>query len=209
MCGSDICIPYNKWCQSINYEEYSLSYIKYLKTCPELVRTYHSDRLCQNATFWKDRGDEERCTGNNPGQIKPPLEQSQGREPRAVFSVIPCSGVSETSSCRDNSNVVCDQNSDACTSNLTTYCDNSEICIHHSLECDGYIHCPDGSDEEETKCQACPRSFGYPTDKLKVAMSFVEWGSTARNLIAQQSIGQHFWQEINCATQNLSTARIK
>jgi hypothetical protein len=36
-----------------------------------------------------------------------------------------------------------------------------------------------------------------------------EWGWTARNLIAQQSIGQHFWQEINCSTQNLSTARIQ
>jgi hypothetical protein len=26
-----------------------------------------------------------------------------------------------------------------------------------------------------------------------------EWGRTARNLIARQSIGQHFWQEINCS----------
>ncbi len=33
-----------------------------------------------------------------------------------------------------------------------------------------------------------------------------EWVSTAQNLIARQSIGQHFWQEINCSTQNLSTA---
>jgi hypothetical protein len=33
-----------------------------------------------------------------------------------------------------------------------------------------------------------------------------EWGSTARNLIAQQSFARHFWQEINCSTQNLSTA---
>jgi hypothetical protein len=38
--------------------------------------------------------------------------------------------------------------------------------------------------------------------------NFFEWGSTARNLIAQQSIGWHFWQEINCKTQNLSTAQI-
>ena len=35
-----------------------------------------------------------------------------------------------------------------------------------------------------------------------------EWGWAARNLIAQQSIGWHFWQEINCKTQNLSTAEI-
>jgi hypothetical protein len=36
-----------------------------------------------------------------------------------------------------------------------------------------------------------------------------QWGWTARNSIAQQSTGQHFWQEINCLTQNLSTARIE
>ncbi len=36
-----------------------------------------------------------------------------------------------------------------------------------------------------------------------------EWVSTARNLITWQSIGRHFWQEINCSTQNLSTARIQ
>ncbi len=37
----------------------------------------------------------------------------------------------------------------------------------------------------------------------------LEWGLTAWNSIAQQLIGWHFWQEINCSTQNLSTARIQ
>ncbi len=36
-----------------------------------------------------------------------------------------------------------------------------------------------------------------------------EWGWTARNLNARQSIGRHFWQEINCSTQILPTARIQ
>ncbi len=36
-----------------------------------------------------------------------------------------------------------------------------------------------------------------------------ERGSTARNLIARQSFARHFWQEINCSTQNLLTARIQ
>ncbi len=36
-----------------------------------------------------------------------------------------------------------------------------------------------------------------------------EWVSTAQNSIARQSIGQHFWQEINSSTQNFSTAWIK
>jgi hypothetical protein len=35
------------------------------------------------------------------------------------------------------------------------------------------------------------------------------WVSTAQNLIARQSIGQHFWQEINCSTQNFPTAQIE
>ncbi len=37
----------------------------------------------------------------------------------------------------------------------------------------------------------------------------IEWGSTARNSIARQPFARHFWQEINCSTQNLSTARIQ
>ncbi len=45
-----------------------------------------------------------------------------------------------------------------------------------------------------------------------VALKFtiqLEWGWTAQNSIARQSFARHFWQEINCSTQNLSTARIQ
>ena len=42
-----------------------------------------------------------------------------------------------------------------------------------------------------------------------LSKGIIEWVSTARNLIARQSIGQHFWQEINCSTQNFSTAQIE
>jgi hypothetical protein len=48
--------------------------------------------------------------------------------------------------------------------------------------------------------------FDQKWEKKKILF---EWGSTAQNLIARQSIGQHFWQEINCSTQNFSTAQIK
>ncbi len=34
-----------------------------------------------------------------------------------------------------------------------------------------------------------------------------EWGWTARNSIARQSFARHFWQQINCSIQNLSTAQ--
>ncbi len=38
---------------------------------------------------------------------------------------------------------------------------------------------------------------------------FYEWGWTAWNSIARQSFARHFWQQINCSTQNWSTARIQ
>ncbi len=47
----------------------------------------------------------------------------------------------------------------------------------------------------------------YLHSLINVENSYNEWGSTARNLIARQSFARHFWQEINCSTQNLSTAR--
>ncbi len=168
LCGTEICIKYNRWCQIFDTEtQYSKSYNEYLKTCPGLVRTFNSERLCQNATFWKYRDRSNRCKGNNPGQINPGKGRAVGRQFRALFSVDSCLG-HFGSTCRDNSDVVCEPKSKACTSNLTKFCDSKETCIHHTLECDGYIHCSDGSDEEETKCQACPRDFGYPADKLKV-----------------------------------------
>ncbi len=40
-------------------------------------------------------------------------------------------------------------------------------------------------------------------------MDQFEWGWTARNAIARQSVARHFWQQINCSTQILSTARIQ
>jgi hypothetical protein len=138
------------------------------------VRTFNSDRLCQNATFWKHREVSERCKGNNPGQLKSgPGEKEERKdyyesdesEEELEFS---CTFGAEII-CKDNSEVVCEESSEACFTRQTKLCDNNETCIHHTLECDGYIQCPDGSDEEETKCKACPRDFGYPEDKLKIA----------------------------------------
>jgi len=45
--------------------------------------------------------------------------------------------------------------------------------------------------------------------QLNLTKKTNEWRWTAQNLIARQSIGRHFWQEINCLTQNLSTALIQ
>ncbi len=131
------------------------------------MKTFNSDRLCQNATFWKDRGNEKRCKGNTPGQINPGPNRNSVRETRSYSYINPCND-NFGMTCRDNSEVVCEKTSIACTSNLTKFCDSKETCVHHTLECDGYIQCPDGSDEEETKCKVCPRDFGYPANKLKV-----------------------------------------
>ncbi len=135
------------------------------------MKTFNSARLCQNATFWKHREVSERCTGNNPGQLKSGPGSGEERKDYYAFEVTEkeysCNFGAEII-CRDNSEVVCEESSEACFTSQTKLCDNNETCIHHTLECDGYIHCSDGSDEEETKCKACPRDFGFPEDKLKV-----------------------------------------
>jgi hypothetical protein len=54
------------------------------------------------------------------------------------------------------------------------------------------------------------RHFDHKIETPKsIITNFDEWGWTAQNLIAQQLFARHFWQEINCSTQNLSTARIQ
>ena len=45
--------------------------------------------------------------------------------------------------------------------------------------------------------------------KLIKIPNFLEWGWTARNSIARQSFARHFWQQMNCSAQNLSTAQIQ
>jgi len=38
-----------------------------------------------------------------------------------------------------------------------TFCKDNTTCIHNSLICDGYVQCPDGSDEgHEASCDRCP-----------------------------------------------------
>ncbi len=56
--------------------------------------------------------------------------------------------------------------------------------------------------------------WNYPWKNFQIKIDspvliLQEWGWTARNSIARQSFARHFWQQINCSTQNLSTARIQ
>ncbi len=53
------------------------------------------------------------------------------------------------------------------------------------------------------------KKIPFPVLPIRFLCKLYERGWTARNLIARQSIGRHFWQEINCSTQNLSTDRIQ
>ena len=119
-------------------------YSTLIKTCPELVRTFQSERLCQNETFWSNRTcTKGRCKGNYPGQCAT-NEIFSGRSKRAVSQSNPC--VDLKGICRDRSQVICDINKlfgrIVCNSNSTLLCANNETCIHRSLVCDGYVHCP-------------------------------------------------------------------
>ncbi len=60
----------------------------------------------------------------------------------------------------------------------------------------------------KNQCQILSLYFYFKKNYNKFVI-VKEWGWTARNSIARQSFARHFWQEINCSTQNLSTARIQ
>ena len=160
------------WC---TVEAEILEFNLFSQTCPEVFKTIQSKRLCQNQTFWKDRkcSDDERCSGNWPGQCAKTVIY-RGRLKRQVYSFRPCFG----NICKDNSQRICNFDGESgsftekfeeCKKVEMHWCTDNSTCIHNDLICDGYVHCQDGSDEEESLCANCPRDIGYPHEKLLVA----------------------------------------
>ena len=163
-CGSNLCVGTSYWCNE--YQKiYHFNMLQ--ENCPELASSLVSERLCSNKTFWENIPcSEGQCTGNWPGQCS-----SQGRQldrvKRAYSDENPCSNLNGL--CKDKSQVICDSGWNVCRNSTMHLCADKSKCIHNDLMCDGYVHCPDGSDENESVCGSCPRNFGYPKDKIQLA----------------------------------------
>ena len=97
-------------------------------------------------------GTTEACTGNHPWEV--------------VFSKS-----IKFDPCRDKSNFIFDISHNMCKNSGNTMwtCKDGGTCVHQGLVCDGYLHCPDGSDEDQTMCSQCPKQFGYPMDSRMLA----------------------------------------
>jgi len=50
-------------------------------------------------------------------------------------------------------------------------CRDNKTFVHEELWCDGYIHCPDGSDENPKECGNCQRTYGFPKSKKHATFS--------------------------------------
>ena len=87
--------------------------------------------------------------------------------------------------CNDYSEVICKSSySQGCNETVMYKCAENQTCVHQSLVCDGRPHCPDASDESEALCSQCPRSFGFPVDKLSSATFSCRHRYTGRRICA-------------------------
>ena len=163
-CGSNLCVGTSYWCNE--YQKiYHFNMLQ--ENCPELASSLVSERLCSNKTFWENIPCREgRCTGNWPGQCSSQVRLLD-RVKRAATAEDPCYELNGL--CKDKSQLVCDSELEVCGNSTMHLCADQTKCIHNDLVCDGYVQCPDGSDEEDTVCGSCPKNFGYPNDRLPFA----------------------------------------
>jgi len=162
-CDKNNCVPLNHWCSGEELPDLS-------PICPQLMSTLNDDALCRNKTFWENKSCnyDKRCKGNYPGECHDKdiyWDPSEKKEEKS-FSFV------ERLNCKDQSNLVCNKyryNNGICLKHFMYMCKDNATCIHKNLICDGYSNCPDSSDEIEEECKKCPRTFGFPIDKLKFA----------------------------------------
>eukprot|EP00092_Neocalanus_flemingeri_P028074 GFUD01030481.1.p1 GENE.GFUD01030481.1~~GFUD01030481.1.p1 ORF type:complete len:932 (-),score=145.52 GFUD01030481.1:109-2904(-) len=155
------CYSYNTWC-------HDRSLVTLAEDChPKLNDREEYKMFCRNNTFWESlpcpsmttaAGVEKysRCRGNTPGKCF--KEDCSCREPS-------CTALG----CPDNSEHICPVEHSFCGNQFMWTCLDNKTCVHHSLRCDGYQHCQDGSDESNQFCNYCPRSFGYPIKNREIA----------------------------------------
>ena len=87
--------------------------------------------------------------------------------------------------CLDFSEVICNASySQGCNETAMYPCAEAQTCVHNSLVCDGHPHCPDESDESEEVCSQCPRTYGFPEEKLASATFSCRHRYTGRRICA-------------------------
>ena len=159
------------------------------------METFGSTRLCTNLTFWRDVPcPVRRCSGNWIGQCEINV-RIDGRQERSLSFSEPCDDLK--GSCRDKSEVICpedyfnyDLNSTSCEQHFMHKCKTLPVCIHQDLVCDGLIHCPDGSDEDDGTCSQCPKPFGHPSQKILLATFSCKHRYTNRSICAVPCDGE-------------------
>ncbi len=176
-CDDKLCVPLQYWCMSGNlYHVPNLN--QFINVCPQLISTMKNELLCQNKTFWQNKpcdspfGDK-RCSGNYPGECSFGRGIAFKKRSLAIFDPCLLTEIEPFKDhlCKDISNFICNKNAyqNACNQGHMHLCKDNLTCIHNNLVCDGYVHCPDGSDEVDEICMKCPCTFGFPMEKLKDA----------------------------------------
>ena len=203
-CGPH-CLKASYWC--LNEVQASLDGFKFgysfiVKNCAWLLPTFRSEQLCSNKTFWSDvKCSGFRCSGNWPGQCVDGTVRNPLNDFRHQASFGMCVTVIDHA-CNDNSELVCQITDVFCKEGNVFHCADNSTCIHQDLVCDGHIHCPDGSDENEY-CKVCPRETGFPPKKLRISTFACKHRDTGRWICATPCDGEDDFCE-NMADEDCS-----
>jgi hypothetical protein len=158
-CGS-YCIPVRNWCRSSDTINIVKGMRLNISDCPQLLKTFNNEKLCQNFTFWSNRSCPQiykRFEGNYPGKC---IEKGD-KEVLSYLKNFRDHGspglktwLKNFKSLKKYKKKLLDDFHRKCKNNITY--------IKEELWCDGYTQCPDGSDEDLSDCGKCPRTYGFP-----------------------------------------------